>query len=143
MMNNTAVEVSRGSHVHQTPHVGRPQIEPSARVKPVKSVPTSAADAATRSYRSSPFQRYIRLAAATTKNAMNAFQADGTWTYMIFCRLPMSRSGGLVRTPVTCAEITATNAMMPNHSMDWAGARLTVLRRVSSGIAVLIQTSMT
>src|SRR5688572_1792668 len=115
--NSTAVDVRRGSHVHQTPQVGRPQMDPNASVSPVNSVPTSAADAARRSCRSSPFHRYSKLAMATTKKAMNAFHADGTCTYMIFCRCPMSLSGGLVRIPSACVEMMTTRARSPNHSI--------------------------
>src|SRR6185503_13535634 len=47
---------------------------------------------------------------------MNAFHAAGTCTYMIFCRSPMSLSGGLVSTAKTCAPTSASSASAPNHS---------------------------
>ena len=46
---STAVEVSRASHVHQTPQVGRPQIDPDTIMSAANSTPTSAAAAAQRS----------------------------------------------------------------------------------------------
>src|SRR5918992_4540766 len=107
MTRRIAVDVSRGSHVHQTPHVGRPQIDPSAIVSAVSTAATSAADAARRSHFSWRFQRYITLPTSTTTKARKAFHAAGTCTYMIFCRWPMSRSGGDVNTPNACAAATA------------------------------------
>ena len=41
--------MSRASQAHHTPQVGRPQIEPVMRVSAVKTMPTSTADAASRS----------------------------------------------------------------------------------------------
>ena len=40
--NMTAVVMSRGSQLHQTPQVGSAQIEPSTRVRPVNRTPISA-----------------------------------------------------------------------------------------------------
>ncbi len=47
--NSSAVEVSRASHVHQTPHTGRPHNAPVTSVSAAKTAPTSTADAARRS----------------------------------------------------------------------------------------------
>ncbi len=57
MMKSTAVDVSRASQVHQTPHAHRPQMEPRTSVSPVNSAPISAAEAASRSERSVRFHR--------------------------------------------------------------------------------------
>ncbi len=43
------MEVSRASHAHHTPQVGRPQIDPVTNVSTVNTVPTSIADTARRS----------------------------------------------------------------------------------------------
>jgi hypothetical protein len=48
-MSKSAVEVSRASHVHQTPQTGRPQSEPVMSVKAENTAPTSTALAARRS----------------------------------------------------------------------------------------------
>ena len=39
---NTSSEVRRGSQSHQVPHIGRPQIEPVARVITVNAAPIGA-----------------------------------------------------------------------------------------------------
>src|ERR1700728_2785879 len=59
-----AVEVSRASQAHQTPHVGRPQIEPVMRVSAIKTALTSMAQYAMRSMTADlvRFQRYKQLA---------------------------------------------------------------------------------
>src|SRR5690606_19408818 len=102
-----AVVVRRGSQVHQTPQVGRAQIEPSASVRAVNTAPASAADAASRSYRACRRTRYNTLKMKRTNAARNAHQAAGTCTYRIFWRWPMSRSGGDSVNPSTCAAATA------------------------------------
>src|SRR5262245_20819705 len=69
---------------------------------------------------------------------MNAFQAAGTWTYRIFCKCPMSRSGGLVRTASSCAEMTASTAIKPNQSNELRVSALADIRSFSSGTAWLM-----
>ena len=66
---STAVDVSRASQVHHTPHVGFPQIEPDAMVTPVNRTPISAADAASRSHPVRRVARYATLAVRTKANA--------------------------------------------------------------------------
>src|SRR5579871_1364080 len=44
---------------------------------------------------------------------MNALSAAGTCTYMIFCRLPMSRSGGEESTANSCAAASRASVTMP------------------------------
>src|SRR5688572_1016980 len=68
---------------------------------------------------------------------MKAFHAAGTCTYRIFCRCPMSRSGGLVSTPWSSAAITASSAITPNHSIDRARPATPIDSR-SNGTAWLI-----
>src|SRR5687768_6494412 len=109
-----AVEVRRGSHVHQIPHVGRPQIEPSASVSAVSSTPTSAAEDAIRSCFGCRFHRYSTLFTNTTPNASMETHAAGTCTYMIFCRFPMSRSGAENMKAIACAAMKKIMAKMPN-----------------------------
>ena len=46
----SAESVRRASHCHQTPQVGRPQIEPVTSMSAVNTTPTSAADDAKRSH---------------------------------------------------------------------------------------------
>ncbi len=49
MTSSIAVDVSRASHAHQTPHVGRPQMAPVTSVSAVKTMLTSIAAPASRS----------------------------------------------------------------------------------------------
>ena len=77
--------VSLGSHVHQVPQIGLPQIEPNAMAKAVNSTPTSAEAAASRSHRVFFVLRYAMLATNTTVKARYANQAEGTWMYMRRC----------------------------------------------------------
>src|ERR1019366_5631990 len=107
--------MSRASHAHHTPHVGFAQIEPITSVSPLNAVPTSADDAASRSSSSLPFHRYLRLKTRTRKKPRNVMNAAGRCTYMIFCRSPMSRSGGEVRMPSACAATRKRMAKAPNH----------------------------
>ncbi len=67
-----AVSVRRASHVHQTPQVDLPQMDPEARMTPVNTTPTSAEATATASARRSRFHRYSTLARSVTKNAKYA-----------------------------------------------------------------------
>src|SRR5512140_3180709 len=112
-MNNTSVDVRRGSQVHHTPHVGRAQIIPSISVRPVNAVATSAADDARRSSSSRRFQRYFIANTSTVNGASIVIHADGTWTYMIFCKSPMSRSGGEIAIAITCDRMRKRNANHP------------------------------
>src|SRR6266852_7143157 len=85
----TAVVVSRGSQSHHTPHVGLAQIAPWQQRRNASSTPTSIEA----SRRASHFQLLVKrktIAHAKAKvMASKAFQAVGTWTYMIRCTSPM------------------------------------------------------
>jgi hypothetical protein len=63
------VVVSRASHVHHVPQVGRPQIDPAAIANAVKRTPISAEECAIASCRSQRRARYRMLVTNTTKKA--------------------------------------------------------------------------
>ena len=67
---------------------------PSISVRPLNVAPTSAADAAIRSSRSSSFHRKSTEVQSTMPKATKVTSAAGTCTYMIFCRCPIIWSGG-------------------------------------------------
>ena len=52
----------------------------------------------------------------------------GACTYMIFCRCPMSRSGGDMVNPCTWAAMTATNPRMPSGASHRGGCNTVVGR---------------
>src|SRR6202521_312755 len=95
----TAVVGSRGSQSHQTPQVGLAQIDPCTQRRKESTTPISI-DA---SSRLSHFQALVRRkqTAQTNENvrASIAFQAVGTWTYMIRCTSPMKTSPGAFARP--------------------------------------------
>ena len=80
MTNMIAVVTRRGSHVHQTPHVGFAQIEPATRKSPVKSTPISADATAIASKTGRFVQSHPIDARKTMTNARYASHASGTWT---------------------------------------------------------------
>src|SRR5713226_9255564 len=90
----TAVVVSRGSQSHQTPQVGLAQIDPCMQRSTESTTPISIAA----SSRLSHFHALVKRkeTAQTNENvrASIAFQAVGTWTYMIRCTSPMKTSAG-------------------------------------------------
>src|ERR687891_685004 len=86
--------VGGGSHLQPTPHPSLSPTETKARMSGGETGPTSAAEAAIKSYLACRFHKYLTLYRNTTKKAPKATQAAGTCTYMIFCRCPISRSAG-------------------------------------------------
>ena len=72
--------VTRASHSHHVPQIGRPQNEPIASVRPVKITPTSADAPASRSHVVDRVRGHSHSADATavTKNARYASHAAGT-----------------------------------------------------------------
>ena len=60
-----AVAVRRGSHTQKVPQVGRPQIAPVTRVRPVNTRASSPQAAAVTSHQADRFHRYITLATVT------------------------------------------------------------------------------
>src|SRR5437763_810620 len=80
MTNMIAVVTRRGSHVHQTPHVGFAQIDPATRKRPVKRTPISADATAMASNSGFLVQSQPTEARNTMTNARYASHARGTWT---------------------------------------------------------------
>src|ERR1019366_8989648 len=66
-----AVEVSRASQAHHTPHAGRPQIDPVTQVRAENTAPTSTEAAASLSQKNERVRghRYRRLPASATPPA--------------------------------------------------------------------------
>src|SRR5437016_11918446 len=95
----TAVVVRRGSQSHQTPQVGLAQIAPCMQSRSERTTPISIAA----SSRLSHFQEAVRRKATAHTNAKVsasiAFQAVGTWTYMMRCTSPMKISPGALKSP--------------------------------------------
>ena len=90
-----AVELSRGSEVHQTPQVGWAKMLPVMRVTAVNRIPTSSAPARTQSALLEPPMSATRAATNAMVNTNMQFQADGTCTNSIFTTSPMWLSGGV------------------------------------------------
>src|SRR6476469_8659797 len=78
-----AVLVSRASHSHQVPQVGRPHKEPTTSIIAVNSTPTSADAPASRSQDAFRVRgtSHSTDAIAVTPNARYASHAHGTWRY--------------------------------------------------------------
>ncbi len=72
------VDVSLGSHVHQIPQTGLPQIGPVIITMVQKRVPLAADEDATRSHISFRVARNAMDAIRVTKNARKATHAEGT-----------------------------------------------------------------
>ena len=73
------VVVKRASHVHQTPHVDLPQIDPVSKVSKVNPQPISAVDLAKNAYFCALVNKYIMLKTNNTKEQKKALKAHGTW----------------------------------------------------------------
>src|SRR5216683_563942 len=89
-----AAVVNRGSQAHQTPQVGRPQMEPRLIPTAPNSTPTSAEASASASVFQLFLNKYATEQPKFSVAARSAIQTCGTWTYMIRCTSPISRSGG-------------------------------------------------
>src|SRR5438477_27316 len=95
----TAVVVSRGSQSHQTPQVGLAQIDPCTQRRRESTTPISI-DASRRVSHFQPLVKRKQTAQTNAKlRASIAFQAVGTWTYMIRCTSPMNTSAGAFKRP--------------------------------------------
>src|SRR5512141_2927234 len=73
--------------------------------------------------------------ASGARGASIVIHAEGTWTYMIFWRSPMSRSGGEMRIAVTCEKIRKRKANHPNSGRRPARAVDTAVRDAAFVIA--------
>src|SRR5437762_2798308 len=79
----TAVVVRRGSQSHHTPHVGFAQIAPWQQRRNARRTPISIDASMRESHFQSLRKRKTTAQAKAKVMASNAFQAVGTWTYMI------------------------------------------------------------
>src|SRR3982751_2217090 len=83
MKNRINIEVSRPSHSHQVPHVGRPQIDPVIRQIAAYVAPAGATARPAIAAKGWRQTSWLSEAAAMPIQPAIPSQADGTWMYRI------------------------------------------------------------
>ncbi len=128
----SAVDTSRGSQAHQTPHTPCPHTLPDASATAVLTTPTSDDACDQRSQRARCpgclARSRFTLAASTPAKARYAVHAAGTCTYISRCHCPCTASSGAA-TAATTADATMTAAT----AISWYRAAEAAGRRTAAG----------
>ena len=110
--------VSRPSHTHQAPQVGRPQMEPVARQIAVKAMPGIAAARAAIAASGCFHTSRTRLEMAMALHPPMPSHAEGTWMKRMRTVSPINLSGGTANRPQASAAPVSSSPAPSNSGVS-------------------------